>query len=106
MPPRGRRASGACWRERLANGTSAGADWVSDGELMAGENARGSSPQSKSGPSLETAYDEHVWRVYGFFAYRLDSRADAEDLTQATFERARAAPSLATTRGRPAWRRG
>jgi RNA polymerase sigma-70 factor (ECF subfamily) len=33
-------------------------------------------------------YDEHVWRVYGFFAYRLSSRADAEDLTQQTFERA------------------
>lgn len=33
-------------------------------------------------------YDEQVWRVYGFFAYRLRSRADAEDLTQATFERA------------------
>jgi RNA polymerase sigma factor (sigma-70 family) len=34
------------------------------------------------------AYDEHVWQVYGFFAYRLPSRADAEDLTQVTFERA------------------
>jgi RNA polymerase sigma-70 factor (ECF subfamily) len=33
-------------------------------------------------------YDEHVWRVYGFFAYRLNSRVDAEDLTQQTFERA------------------
>ena len=33
-------------------------------------------------------YDEHVWRVYGFFAYRLSSRVDAEDLTQETFERA------------------
>ena len=33
-------------------------------------------------------YDEHVWRVYGFFAYRMRSRADAEDLTQLTFERA------------------
>jgi RNA polymerase sigma-70 factor (ECF subfamily) len=33
-------------------------------------------------------YDEHVWRVYGFFAYRLNSRQDAEDLTQQTFERA------------------
>ena len=33
-------------------------------------------------------YDEHVWTVYGFFAYRLRSRADAEDLTQQTFERA------------------
>jgi RNA polymerase sigma-70 factor (ECF subfamily) len=33
-------------------------------------------------------YDDHVWDVYGFFAYRLNSRTDAEDLTQATFERA------------------
>jgi RNA polymerase sigma factor (sigma-70 family) len=33
-------------------------------------------------------YDEHVWRVYGFLAYRLRERAVAEDLTQATFERA------------------
>ena len=39
-------------------------------------------------PSLEDMYDEHVWRVYGFFAYRLGSRSEAEDLTQATFERA------------------
>jgi RNA polymerase sigma factor (sigma-70 family) len=34
------------------------------------------------------AYDEHVWHVYGFFAYRVASRPDAEDLTQRTFERA------------------
>ncbi len=34
------------------------------------------------------AYDEHVWRVYGYLAYRLHSRDDAEDLTQLTFERA------------------
>lgn len=33
-------------------------------------------------------YDEHVWRVYGFLAYRLSDRHTAEDLTQATFERA------------------
>ena len=33
-------------------------------------------------------YDEHVWQVYGFFAYRMPNRADAEDLTQQTFERA------------------
>ena len=33
-------------------------------------------------------YDEEVWRVYGYFAYRLRSRSDAEDLTQLTFERA------------------
>jgi RNA polymerase sigma-70 factor (ECF subfamily) len=29
-----------------------------------------------------------VWDVYGFLAYRLASRSDAEDLTQLTFERA------------------
>ena len=33
-------------------------------------------------------YEEHVWRVYGFLAYRLRDRDAAEDLTQATFERA------------------
>jgi RNA polymerase sigma-70 factor, ECF subfamily len=37
---------------------------------------------------FEQAYDEHLSRVYGFFAYRLDSRQDAEDLTQQCFERA------------------
>jgi RNA polymerase sigma factor (sigma-70 family) len=39
-------------------------------------------------PDFSSVYDEHVWHVYGFFAYRLRSRADAEDLTQLTFERA------------------
>lgn len=33
-------------------------------------------------------YEEHVWRVYGFLHYRLQDHARAEDLTQATFERA------------------
>lgn len=33
-------------------------------------------------------YEEHVWRVYGFIAYRVRDRATAEDLTQTTFERA------------------
>ncbi len=37
---------------------------------------------------FEDAYDKHVWNVYGFFAYRVRSRDDAEDLTQKTFERA------------------
>jgi RNA polymerase sigma-70 factor (ECF subfamily) len=40
------------------------------------------------GPDFARAYDEHVWQVYGFFAYRLGRREDAEDLTQLTFERA------------------
>jgi RNA polymerase sigma-70 factor (ECF subfamily) len=39
-------------------------------------------------PDFTTAYEDHVWDVYAFFAYRLGSRADAEDLTQQTFERA------------------
>jgi RNA polymerase sigma factor (sigma-70 family) len=39
-------------------------------------------------PSFAAVYDEHVWRVSGFFAYRTRARADAEDLTQQTFERA------------------
>src|SRR5450755_5198774 len=33
-------------------------------------------------------YSEHVWPIYGFLAYRLGDRDLAEDLTQATFERA------------------
>jgi RNA polymerase sigma factor (sigma-70 family) len=37
---------------------------------------------------FEHAYDTYLPRVYGFFAYRVNSRADAEDLTQHTFERA------------------
>lgn len=39
-------------------------------------------------PDFASAYDEHVWQVYGFFAYRVRSRTEAEDLTQAAFERA------------------
>lgn len=37
---------------------------------------------------FETVYDDHIWDVYGFFGYRVRSREQAEDLTQATFERA------------------
>ena len=33
-------------------------------------------------------YDSYVWDVYGFFGYRVRTREQAEDLTQATFERA------------------
>ena len=43
---------------------------------------------SRTQSSFARVYDEHVWRVYGFLAYRLDDRATVEDLTQATFERA------------------
>jgi RNA polymerase sigma factor (sigma-70 family) len=34
------------------------------------------------------AYDEYAPSVYAFFGYRVRSRSEAEDLTQATFERA------------------
>jgi len=34
------------------------------------------------------AYQDQVSSVYGFFAYRVANRGDAEDLTQQTFERA------------------
>ena len=49
------------------------------------------------------AYDEHVWDVYGFFAYRVGARPEAEDLTQLTFERALRAwsrfdPGIATAK--------
>jgi RNA polymerase sigma factor (sigma-70 family) len=37
---------------------------------------------------FEQLYSDHVWDVYGFLAYRLRERADAEDLTQLVFERA------------------
>jgi RNA polymerase sigma factor (sigma-70 family) len=39
-------------------------------------------------PDFASVYDDEVWSVYGFFAYRLRSVTDAEDLTQRTFERA------------------
>jgi RNA polymerase sigma-70 factor, ECF subfamily len=39
-------------------------------------------------PDFLDAYRDHVWHVYGYLAYRLRSRPDAEDLTQLTFERA------------------
>jgi RNA polymerase sigma-70 factor (ECF subfamily) len=39
-------------------------------------------------PEFAAVYDDEVWGVYGFFAYRVASAADAEDLTQRTFERA------------------
>ncbi|HVT00263.1 MAG TPA: sigma-70 family RNA polymerase sigma factor [Solirubrobacterales bacterium] len=37
---------------------------------------------------FEAVYENEIWSVYGFFAYRVRSVADAEELTQRTFERA------------------
>ncbi len=55
--------------------------------------------------SFAGVYETHVWRVYGFLAYRLRDRETAEDLTQATFERAlRAWSRFDPTRGsQSAW---
>ena len=50
--------------------------------------ARGGRARSSAEEEIAGLYEEEVWRVYGFFGYRVGSRADAEDLTQLTFERA------------------
>jgi RNA polymerase sigma-70 factor (ECF subfamily) len=50
--------------------------------------ARGSRARRAARQQIAELYEEHVWSVYGFFGYRVASRADAEDLTQLTFERA------------------
>lgn len=39
-------------------------------------------------PAFADVYDDHIWDVYGYLAYRLNSREEAEDLTQNAFERA------------------
>jgi len=44
--------------------------------------------EARRHPSFGEVYEDHIWSVYGFFGYRVRSRADAEDLTQLTFERA------------------
>lgn len=43
---------------------------------------------SRGQSDFARVYSEHVWPIYGFLAYRLGDRDVAEDLTQATFERA------------------
>jgi RNA polymerase sigma-70 factor (ECF subfamily) len=45
-------------------------------------------PGRDSQADFATVYEDQVWRIYGFIAYRVRSRIDAEDLTQLTFERA------------------
>jgi DNA-directed RNA polymerase specialized sigma24 family protein len=35
-----------------------------------------------SKPNYSDVFEQHVWGIHGFFAYRLGSRAEAEDLTQ------------------------
>jgi RNA polymerase sigma-70 factor (ECF subfamily) len=50
--------------------------------------ARGGRTGRATHGEISELYEEEIWRVYGFFGYRVGSRADAEDLTQLTFERA------------------
>jgi RNA polymerase sigma-70 factor (ECF subfamily) len=40
------------------------------------------------GEDFLQAYEDHVWDIYGYLAYRGAGTSDAEDLTQTTFERA------------------
>ena len=40
------------------------------------------------GDEFAQVYEEHIWHVYAYLAYRVGSRERAEDLTQTTFERA------------------
>ncbi len=49
---------------------------------------RRTAPDRAPKPDVAELHDEHVWSVYGFFAYHRLPRQDVEDLTQATFERA------------------
>lgn len=53
-------------------------------------------------PEFKEIYAEHIWDVYAYCAYRVLSRADAEDLTQLTFERAlRAFSRYDPAKGKP-----
>lgn len=45
-------------------------------------------PMDRRQSDFGRVYEEHVWRVYAFVAYRVPDRHLAEDLTQVTFERA------------------
>jgi RNA polymerase sigma-70 factor (ECF subfamily) len=53
---------------------------------------RGGTPDRRSTPESELdfsgLFQEHYPRIYKYFRYRLESQADAEDLTSAAFERA------------------
>lgn len=51
----------------------------------------GSYPVRRMSGDFGAVYDQQVSRVYGYLAYRVESRELAEDLTQQTFERALAA---------------
>jgi RNA polymerase sigma factor (sigma-70 family) len=62
--------------------TGRGESWPARADARRGRARRAARQE------LADLYEEHAWGVYGFFGYRVGSRADAEDLTQLTFERA------------------
>lgn len=50
---------------------------------------RGRIERDRADTAFARLYEDNVWRVYGFLAYRLGgNRETTEDLTQLTFERA------------------
>ena len=53
---------------------------------------RGGTPDQRSTPESELdfaeLFQEHYPRIYNYFRYRVESQADAEDLTSMAFERA------------------
>jgi RNA polymerase sigma factor (sigma-70 family) len=59
-----------------------GADFTQD------QRRRARLGEESGSSAFERVYDENVWGVYGYLAYRVSSTSDAEDLTQLTFERA------------------
>jgi RNA polymerase sigma factor (sigma-70 family) len=62
--------------------TGQGADLTQD------RRRRARLDEESASSAFERVYDENLWGVYGYLAYRVSSTADAEDLTQLTFERA------------------
>ncbi len=56
--------------------------------LWPGVMSRGVKPMDSRQSDFARVYEEHVWRVYAFVAYRVGDPHLAEDLTQVSFERA------------------
>src|SRR5579859_7956934 len=75
----------------MPNGGARRATWRFAGTTLGAgrEVGRGSIERDRADTGFARLYEDHVWRVYGFLAYRLGGdRETTEDLTQLTFERA------------------
>ena len=75
-------------RQGRGANVSRAADQPSGQSRPARAAARARRARRRTRHEFAELYETHVWGVYGFFGYRVASRADAEDLTQLTFERA------------------